>query len=269
MFRGGSTGHLGLSESVLNGKPFLRSTVASVPAVRTQKKIARSFPRAAKIGDEHSPLHSCSAPWTPVELRNSVVSALAQRGWCVDELAVELDLDITSLVPVLRLLRLQEHIEADGRGRVRWAPVREQASPVPKGPEGRGRLMPGRRAACNFAAVALVGLLGACGGNAERPESKEPLARGETVKVRLSDMTINPANVVIAKPRETTLKVRNTGKAVHALRIDGPTSIVETVDLRRGESDEQSVDLSRPGRYRWYCPYHRKQGMTGTITVRE
>ena len=62
-----------------------------------------------------------------VELRNSLVSALAQRGWVrVDELAVELGVGITSLVPVLRLLRLQEHIEADGRGRVRQAPVREE-----------------------------------------------------------------------------------------------------------------------------------------------
>jgi len=64
-----------------------------------------------------------------VELRNSVVSELSQRGWVrVDELTVALDVDLRALVPVLRLLRLQEHIESDGRGRVRRTTVGEERS---------------------------------------------------------------------------------------------------------------------------------------------
>ena len=129
--------------------------------------------------------------------------------------------------------------------------------------------MASARPAQSLGAIALVALIGACGGASPKAGREEPLARGGTVRVQLTDMKINPANVAIPKPGEITLKVRNTGKSIHALRIEGPTSIVETLDLRRRQSDEQTVDLSRPGRYRWYCPYHRKQGMTGTITVRE
>jgi len=41
----------------------------------------------------------------------------------IDELAVALDVDLKSLVPVPKVLRLDEHIEADGRGSVRGSPV--------------------------------------------------------------------------------------------------------------------------------------------------
>ena len=44
----------------------------------------------------------------------------ARHKWVrVEELALSLDVEIKSLVPVLKLLRVQEHVEADGAGRVR------------------------------------------------------------------------------------------------------------------------------------------------------
>jgi len=63
-------------------------------------------------------------PIDQVTLRNRVVSEVTY-GWIqIDELAVALDVDMKSLVPVLEVLRIHEHIEADGRGRVRRASVR-------------------------------------------------------------------------------------------------------------------------------------------------
>jgi plastocyanin len=127
-----------------------------------------------------------------------------------------------------------------------------------------------RAAIAGLAALAVAAVVVGCGG--EGPEgSNGQRAQSEkgALKVRLTDGKIQPATVTIEKPGEVTFKVRNTGQKKHALRVDGPPPVimVETLDLRRGQSDTITVDLSRPGKYPWYCPYHRKQGMTGTITV--
>ncbi len=89
-----------------------------------------------------------------------------------------------------------------------------------------------------------------------------------TVKVGLTDMKIDPARPTIEKPGEVRFRVCNAGQKTHALRIEGPTTEVETQDLRRGQSETLSADLNRPGEYKWFCPYHRDEGMTGTISVR-
>ena len=46
----------------------------------------------------------------------------ARHRWVrIEELALSLDVELKSLVPVLSELRVQEHIQADGEGRVRHA----------------------------------------------------------------------------------------------------------------------------------------------------
>jgi hypothetical protein len=60
-------------------------------------------------------------PIDQVALRNRVVSEVTYGWMRIDELALALDVDLKSLVPVLKVLRLHEHIETDGRGRVRRA----------------------------------------------------------------------------------------------------------------------------------------------------
>jgi len=116
--------------------------------------------------------------------------------------------------------------------------------------------------------LAVSAVLGACGGPAEE-ERAEPAPLGGTIDVRLTDGRIQPADITIEKPGEVAFKVRNRGRKMHALRIDGPPPaiLVETMDLRRRQSDTITANLSRPGTYSWYCPYHRKQGMSGTLTV--
>jgi hypothetical protein len=56
-----------------------------------------------------------------IALRNRVVFELsARRRWVrIEELALSLNVEIKSLVPVLKALRVKEHVEADGKGRVR------------------------------------------------------------------------------------------------------------------------------------------------------
>src|SRR5919199_453142 len=83
------------------------------------------------MGKESPAAFHRPSPWGPidrVELRNRVVSELSRHGWVrVDELAVMVDVDLRSLVRGLKVIQVQEHIEADGDGRVRRAPVVEEA----------------------------------------------------------------------------------------------------------------------------------------------
>jgi plastocyanin len=122
-----------------------------------------------------------------------------------------------------------------------------------------------------LAGLTLAVVVAGCGGEGPRREEGQATAPrpGDTIRVELSDMKIEPAEVTVAKPGEIEFRVRNAGKKLHALRIEGPPPVilVETEDLRRGESDTISANLSRPGKYAWFCPYHRKEGMKGTITV--
>ncbi len=112
-------------------------------------------------------------------------------------------------------------------------------------------------------------LFAGCGAEAPKGSKGPPaLPQAGTVKVGLTDMKIDPARPTIEKPGEVRFRVRNAGQKTHALRIEGPTTEVETQDLRRGQSETLSVDLNRPGEYKWFCPYHRDEGMTGTISVR-
>jgi hypothetical protein len=64
-------------------------------------------------------------------LRNRVVSQVPYGWMGIDELALTLDVDLKSLVPVLKVLRLHEHIETDGRGRVRRASLRDVGAGPP------------------------------------------------------------------------------------------------------------------------------------------
>src|SRR5215218_9566253 len=114
------------------------------------------------------------------------------------------------------------------------------------------------RALATFGALAAAALLPACG--AEKGSKARPaLPQAGTVRVQLTDMKIDPANPVFAKPGEVRFKVRNAGRETHALRIEGPPPMVmvETTDLRRGDSETVTADLNKAGRYTWYCPYHR------------
>jgi plastocyanin len=131
--------------------------------------------------------------------------------------------------------------------------------------------MPRFRATVFAGPLAVGAVLGACGGADPRDEERaEPAPQGGTIDVRLTDGRIEPANVTIEKPGEVTFKVRNRGRETHALRVDGPPPLLllETMDLRRRQSDKLTANFSRPGTYKWYCPYHRTQ-MSGTMTVPE
>jgi uncharacterized cupredoxin-like copper-binding protein len=126
--------------------------------------------------------------------------------------------------------------------------------------------------------IAIVFALGlaACGGDDNKSSDEtqsqttpETGTTGETVTVSETEFELNPANPRISKPGVVEFRVKNDGKIVHALEVEGPGEEAKTKDIQPGGSASLRVDLSTAGSYEWYCPVgnHRDLGMEGTIKV--
>jgi plastocyanin len=104
------------------------------------------------------------------------------------------------------------------------------------------------------------------GGAGQQPTKAKPVA---TIDVRETDFKLDPANVTVDKPGEVLFRVSNEGQTPHALEVEGPEGEVETRQLAPGDSAELTANLSKPGKYVWYCPVgdHKDRGMEGAITV--
>jgi plastocyanin len=154
--------------------------------------------------------------------------------------------------------------------------------PITRPDMGRGA---GRRQLWGVvAALAVAASLGvaACGGDddddgdtaATAPETTAATGAaggaGETVNVTMTDFEFDPKDPTV-KPGEVTFDVTNDGETLHNMEVEGPTGEAELPeDLQPGDADEFSVDLSEPGRYRFYCPVgnHEQLGMVGEVTVK-
>ena len=117
------------------------------------------------------------------------------------------------------------------------------------------------------AATVLLGalVLARCGSD-DRPETAR--GGGGELTAREMEFDIDPAKARVATDGSISIKVRNAGRAVHALALEtgGEASSTGTIDP--GRTATLTADLE-PGRYTWYCPVgnHRQLGMTGTLTV--
>ena len=90
-----------------------------------------------------------------------------------------------------------------------------------------------------------------------------------TVRVRETEFELDPPNPRIPKAGVVQFDVTNAGEAPHALEVEGPKGEVETETIEPGRRATLRADLSRAGKYVWYCPVgdHEKRGMKGKITV--
>jgi uncharacterized cupredoxin-like copper-binding protein len=91
----------------------------------------------------------------------------------------------------------------------------------------------------------------------------------KTVKVRETEFALDPENPDVARAGVVSFQVTNGGKVLHALEVEGPNGEVKTKGINPGGSATLKADLSKPGKYEWYCPIadHKDRGMKGTITV--
>jgi uncharacterized cupredoxin-like copper-binding protein len=120
--------------------------------------------------------------------------------------------------------------------------------------------------------TALAGLaIAGCGGddNETTPAAGAQSAGGQTVNVSETEYKLDPSDPTV-QPGTVSFKATNDGNVDHNLEVEGPQGEQELEqDLAPGESGTLTVDLSKPGKYEFYCPIdgHRERGMEGEITV--
>ena len=129
-------------------------------------------------------------------------------------------------------------------------------------------------------AVAVIGIAGCVGDDNGGSGTAESTTTGtstsattpgaKTTNVSLTDFKIDPANPKVDKPGPVTFSVKNDGGTVHSLEVEGPNGEAKLAkELDPGQTGTLTVDLSKPGKYEWYCPIddHKGFGMEGEITV--
>jgi uncharacterized cupredoxin-like copper-binding protein len=118
-----------------------------------------------------------------------------------------------------------------------------------------------------LAALAIAG----CGGddNETTPAGGAPIVGGQVVNVSETEYELDPSDPTV-EAGTVSFKATNDGSVDHNLEVEGPEGeeVLEQ-DLAPGESGTLTVDLSKPGKYEFYCPVdgHRARGMEGEITV--
>ena len=90
---------------------------------------------------------------------------------------------------------------------------------------------------------------------------------GHTVNASETEFHIGLSTMAFT-PGTWTFDVRNNGKVVHALEVDGPGVHAVTADLQPGQSATLNVAL-QSGQYDVFCPIpgHKALGMNAEITV--
>jgi uncharacterized cupredoxin-like copper-binding protein len=127
------------------------------------------------------------------------------------------------------------------------------------------------------AVAAIAALAAGCGGSDNSSSSAasstttaaEGGGGGSTVDVSETEYKIDPSDPEV-KAGQVTFNVTNDGQTVHNLEVEGPGEEQKLPsDLSSGDSGTLTVDLSKPGKYEFYCPVgnHKELGMKGTITV--
>jgi uncharacterized cupredoxin-like copper-binding protein len=123
-------------------------------------------------------------------------------------------------------------------------------------------------------AVGSALFVSACGGGGSEPAAQEPCAVGaetaKTIEIAATDFAFEPSTVELSAPGTYTFVVANSGKADHALEIDGPGVEEQTQTIGSGGEAELTVEITEPGEYEIYCPVggHRDMGMEGTVTAK-
>lgn len=92
---------------------------------------------------------------------------------------------------------------------------------------------------------------------------------GGGVTITETEFALDPANPTVA-PGQVTFEAVNDGETEHALEVEGPSGEKETHPIAPGGSATLSIDLSRPGNYKMYCPVanHEQLGMVGKVRVK-
>jgi len=113
-------------------------------------------------------------------------------------------------------------------------------------------------------ALASLLLLAGCGGESSNGSERGSSGSAAAATVEIEDFKFAPEAIEVKAGGTVTFSSRD--KAKHNAQTDpGGKGAFTTADLERG--DEDAVTFDEPGRYPYYCVYHRF--MTGKVEVTE
>src|ERR1035437_7652678 len=127
-----------------------------------------------------------------------------------------------------------------------------------------------------FAVAALIAGCGSSSSSSWGPTTSTSSAAaapasgaGGQVSLSETEFKITPDGPAVPKTGTITITVRNNGQITHALAVQTPSGIVHTAHIAPGATATLMVNVSKPGKYTFYCPIanHRMLGMQGTLTV--
>ena len=129
----------------------------------------------------------------------------------------------------------------------------------------------------SIAALGALALAGCGGGSSSSSTTASTTSTtsaagggGSTVAVSETDFKLNPADPTV-KAGTVSFNATNDGAVTHSLEVEGPSGDQELKSaLAPGQSGTLTVDLSKPGKYEFYCPIdsHKQMGMVGEVTVK-
>jgi uncharacterized cupredoxin-like copper-binding protein len=125
-------------------------------------------------------------------------------------------------------------------------------------------------AALTVVALAVAGCGGGGGSKSSSAAKKSAPASssGAGQKLTASDFKFDKKSLT-AKKGTLTINLANKGGTTHALEVEGKGVEMKTNTIQPGQSTKLTVNLTKPGKYEFYCPVdgHKQLGMKGTLTV--
>jgi plastocyanin len=117
-------------------------------------------------------------------------------------------------------------------------------------------------------ALSLV-LLAGCGGDQKPKRRAVALPPGQPLQVAAREYYFDPDKVVLARPGELRITLRNEGRLAHDLRITRSGRDLGGTPAFEGGQRSTRIKLAK-GRYEFLCSVgdHAQLGMVGTIEVR-
>jgi uncharacterized cupredoxin-like copper-binding protein len=91
----------------------------------------------------------------------------------------------------------------------------------------------------------------------------------KTFSIGETEFKLRPGSFALTQPGVVEFAVRNDGKIVHALEVEGPTGEFETDEIAPGKRATLKADVDEAGTYELYCPVadHKERGMVGKLVV--
>lgn len=126
-----------------------------------------------------------------------------------------------------------------------------------------------------LAALLLLPVLAACGSSGSGAGGGGSTAAGATastvngiqqITLHAKDFSFSPSTITVHPGKVRIVLINDGGGAPHDWQLpDFPADFVPQANS--GQTKEATFTAPSPGRYRFVCTFHTRQGMTGTLVV--